>query len=410
MSDYRKLFSDFMKESRSRGVVDYIVKGSLLVYTILLLTTPITVGRIPALTPEQAVFLVLTYAVFVGKGMGFIKDIAPLVILFFAYEAMRGVVIAGEQRVITDYWAVSNYSSGLEVKINPMLVNVGETFVINVTTSDEVEYVDFVARKNDSNKEVNFTIKLLEGNGSDVVERDSELFGETGLYNITARARGYEGINGSAVVGVTKNVHYKEPIELERSLFGMIPTVYLQEKFYKEGKISAIDWIAIITYILHLPLPFFFASLIWFKDREMYKKYSATFLILAYTGLLTFLLYPASPPWLSGLVGYLDGVKKLYHEISQSLNLIILPTLYYWINANEVAAVPSLHAAFPLLISIYSFKLWGKRGLVVLLYPVATAFSLVYLGEHYAVDVLLGFVYVFASIVFVELLFRWERR
>jgi len=408
MSDYGKLLSDFLKQSRG-GVVEYVVKGSLLIYTALLFSTPLALGRIPLLTPEQVMFLILTYAVFVGKGMGFLRDIAPLVILFFAYEAMRGVVIASEQRVITDYHSLNESSNGLQVDVSPRLVNVGDLFAINVTAPAEIEQVDVVVRRNGSNREMNFIIKLVGGRGSYAVN-SSEMFGGTGVYYITAQAHDNEGLNGSGVVGVTKNVHYREPIEWERSLFGVIPSAYLQEKLYREGEVSLLDWVAILTYIAHIPLPFFFASFIWFKDREMYKKYSATFLVLAYAGLLTFLLYPASPPWLAGLVGYINGVKKLYDEISSSLNLIILPTLYYWINANEVAAIPSLHAAFPLLTSIYSFKMWGKKGLIVFLYPIATSFSLVYLGEHYVVDVLLGFLYVFASMAFVELLFRWERR
>jgi len=412
MTDYRKLVSNFLKQSRSSGVIDYVVKGSLLLYTILLFSVPLTMGRVPVPTPEQVIFLILTYAVFVGKGVGFLRDLAPLVILFFAYEAMRGVVVASDQRVITDYWSTSQSANGLEVNVNPKLVNIGDSLTINITAYDEgIKYADIVVRRNNSDIQTAFELKLSGGKASHAVSGadSARIFYAPGVYNITASARGYSEINGSSALGVTKNVHYVEPIQWEQSIFGMIPSAYLQERFYREGQVSAIDWIAIVTYCIHLPMPFLFASYIWFRDRELYKKYSATFLVLAYAGLITFLLYPASPPWLSGLVGYLQGVKKVYHEVSETMNLIILPTLYYWINANEVAAVPSLHAAFPLLISIYSVKLWGRRGWLVFMYPLATAFSLVYLGEHYAVDALLGFLYVFAAMIFVDLIFKWER-
>jgi membrane-associated phospholipid phosphatase len=414
MSDYKKLLSDFLKQSRSTGIVDYIVKGSLLLYTFLLFSAPLTIGKIPVPTPEQVIFLVLTYAVFVGKGVGFIRDLAPLVILFFAYEAMRGVVVANEQRVITEYWSSSQSMNGLEVNTTPRLMNIGDALSISVRDYNaKVDYVDVLITRVGGGKATTeiMNLKLEGGTGSYFVtqKKSGEIF-EPGVYNITASAHSDAGINGSSTVGITQNVHYKEPIEWERAIFGTIPSAYLQERFYREGSVSLIDIISVLAYCVHFLIPFGFACLVWFEDRELYKKYSATFLILTYASLITFLLYPAAPPWLAGLTGYLDGVKKIYHETSKVLNLVLLPTLYYWINANEVAALPSLHAAFPLLIAIYSVKLWGRKGWLVFFYPLATAFSLVYLGEHYAVDVLLGFLYVFAAMALVDLIFKWENR
>jgi membrane-associated phospholipid phosphatase len=415
MSDYKKLISDFLKQSRSTGIVDYIVKGSLLLYTFLLFSAPLTIGKIPVPTPEQVIFLVLTYAVFVGKGVGFIRDLAPLVILFFAYEAMRGVVVANEQRVITEYWSSSQSMNGLEVNTTPRLMNIGDALSISVRDYNaKVDYVDVLITRVGGGKATTeiMNLKLEGGTGSYFVtqKKSGEIFEQTGVYNITASAHSDAGINGSSTVGITQNVHYKEPIEWERAIFGTIPSAYLQERFYREGSVSLMDIISVLAYCVHFLIPFGFACLVWFEDRELYKKYSATFLILTYASLITFLLYPAAPPWLAGLTGYLDGVKKIYHETSKVLNLVLLPTLYYWINANEVAALPSLHAAFPLLIAIYSVKLWGRKGWLVFLYPLATAFSLVYLGEHYAVDVLLGFLYVFAAMALVDLIFKWENR
>jgi membrane-associated phospholipid phosphatase len=67
-----------------------------------------------------------------------------------------------------------------------------------------------------------------------------------------------------------------------------------------------------------------------------------------------------------------------------------------------VAAVPSLHAAYPVLVLLF---FWGRarpwlRALLVA-YPLAMAFTLVYGGEHYVFDVVLGWVYavaVFAAV------------
>jgi len=60
-----------------------------------------------------------------------------------------------------------------------------------------------------------------------------------------------------------------------------------------------------------------------------------------------------------------------------------------------VAAIPSLHAAYALLITLVLWRS-ARRGpwrVLLAAYPVAMAFALVYTSEHYFVDVLLGWVY-----------------
>ena len=64
--------------------------------------------------------------------------------------------------------------------------------------------------------------------------------------------------------------------------------------------------------------------------------------------------------------------------------------------SNLVAALPSLHAAFAVLVSIALWLHVRNRVARVLIaaYPVAMGITLVYGGEHYVIDVLLGWVYV----------------
>ena len=61
---------------------------------------------------------------------------------------------------------------------------------------------------------------------------------------------------------------------------------------------------------------------------------------------------------------------------------------------NLVAAVPSLHSAFTMLVALF---LWPRvrRPLrpLLLLYPLAMGLTLMATGEHYFFDVLLGWIY-----------------
>jgi membrane-associated phospholipid phosphatase len=60
--------------------------------------------------------------------------------------------------------------------------------------------------------------------------------------------------------------------------------------------------------------------------------------------------------------------------------------------SNQVAAMPSLHAAYALLIGLFLWPLarrWWWRVLLAA-YPPAMGLALVYTGEHYVVDELAG--------------------
>jgi len=59
--------------------------------------------------------------------------------------------------------------------------------------------------------------------------------------------------------------------------------------------------------------------------------------------------------------------------------------------ANKTAAMPSLHCGFSFLIAFYGIsRLQGWWRWLLLLYPAAMAFALVYSAEHYLIDAVMG--------------------
>jgi membrane-associated phospholipid phosphatase len=74
------------------------------------------------------------------------------------------------------------------------------------------------------------------------------------------------------------------------------------------------------------------------------------------------------------------------------------------------SAFPSLHAAFPALALVYAW--WRYRALAIglIVWTVGVLISIVYLGEHYVVDAIDGFVYVALATLVVEFVSRrWAR-
>jgi membrane-associated phospholipid phosphatase len=60
---------------------------------------------------------------------------------------------------------------------------------------------------------------------------------------------------------------------------------------------------------------------------------------------------------------------------------------------NLVAAVPSLHAAYPLLMTLFVGAKLPKLVPLLTVYVLAVWMAIVYLGEHYVFDIVTGVIY-----------------
>src|SRR5690606_33520570 len=79
--------------------------------------------------------------------------------------------------------------------------------------------------------------------------------------------------------------------------------------------------------------------------------------------------------------------------------------------SNPVAAMPSLHTAFALFVVVFFAGSVARRWWPLLLaYPLAMTFTLVYAGEHWVIDVLVGWAYVGVTFLVVGVAERWWAR
>ena len=207
---------------------------------------------------------------------------------------------------------------------------------------------------------------------------------------------GYEMLRGFADDrGV--GVQIESLVNIERSLFGFIPTERLQDLLYTSGRVAWYDWAAVITYFLHFPLPLIVAFLLWLKDKARFNRFIIALLVLSFSGFITFLLLPAAPPWYAAERGFIETEKIIdiiIPQIGWSWNLSYF---YDSLNPNPVAAMPSLHAAYPWL-SFLALRNYSKKiAWFFLPFPFFVWFSIVYLGEHYVIDVIAGVAYAHAS-------------
>jgi len=202
---------------------------------------------------------------------------------------------------------------------------------------------------------------------------------------------GYEAMY-SLAGSLASNIHVTDLIEMELRLFGYIPTLILQQNYRN----IFLDYLGTALYTLHFVLPVTFSLILWRYSLKNYWNWITAFLLCSYSALATFLIFPSAPPWFG-----VNAVRIIY-QTTQSLGLPTYRTVFDYLSANPFATFPSLHAAYPWLISMYSIKIYRAKALPILILPIMIWFSAVYLGEHYVVDVIGGIIFATISFVIAE--------
>jgi membrane-associated phospholipid phosphatase len=202
-------------------------------------------------------------------------------------------------------------------------------------------------------------------------------------------------------------VHFAPQIRLDRLIgLGSVPTVWLQQHLWHGGAhVAWYDYATLAVYTSYfVATPVVLVSLWWFRPAA-FRRFAFALVALTLASCLTFILFPAAPPWLAASRHRIPPVAQIIGLVNLHLPLIQLDPLWErgTAYANVVAAMPSLHAGETLLISLFFFRrLRTAWRWLLWLYPLAMAFALVYAGEHYVVDVLAGFVYCLVVYACVE--------
>lgn len=219
----------------------------------------------------------------------------------------------------------------------------------------------------------------------------------------------YDSFRGVAD-NLNTHVNYTFMIAADRFLFGDLPTSVLQDWLW-HGSVQWFDISLYLTYMLHFVLPVVMAIVIWENRRRHYWDYVTAFSFVSFAAFFTFLIFPAAPPWLAVEHGYIDGIRRISSDVWFSLGISDFPSVYNQISPNPVAAMPSLHATWAVLLFIFVIKLYGRRwGLLALFYPLIIIFMVVYQGEHYFIDALAGIVYALAGYFCAPYIVRFIER
>jgi membrane-associated phospholipid phosphatase len=207
--------------------------------------------------------------------------------------------------------------------------------------------------------------------------------------------------------GLLLPAHVRPQIDADKVLAGgAVPTVWLQQHLWDGAQ--SVQWYDYATwgvYVTHFFGTLTVAFTLWVLGSSLFRRYVATVSLLAAAGFTTYVLFPAVPPWMASENGDLPPTARLVKLIWRHVPIAHFRLLFekgqrY---ANDVAAIPSLHAAYALLIALVLWRSVGRPWRVLLAaYPLAMGFALVYSAEHYVIDILIGWIYAAAAYFAVE--------
>jgi hypothetical protein len=202
-----------------------------------------------------------------------------------------------------------------------------------------------------------------------------EIGGLAVLYGIYELVRGAGGEDVNAAIR-----HAADIVDLERSL-GIYGEPGVQHA------LEAIPYVPAVVGLLYVLLHFVGTAvvLVWIYRRHsrLYPVVRTTFVAATALALVGYVVYPAAPPRLAGL-GFSDTVTS---STGLDLSSNVLGPLY-----NPVAAVPSLHFGYALIVGVVLATLARRRAFRVAgaIYPGAMLLIIVATGNHFLTDAALG--------------------
>ncbi len=200
----------------------------------------------------------------------------------------------------------------------------------------------------------------------------------------------YESFRG-LVPGLNDRVNFMfMPAADEFMFFGQLPTAVLQSWWW-HGTVAWYDFMFYGAYTLHFVLPFALAVAVWKLRVREYWNVVTAFVLVSFMGFLTFLAFPAAPPWMASDLNLIEPITRVSSHVWAAFGIHDFPSVYNKISPNPVAAMPSLHAAYSFLFAFFITKLFKtKWRWLAWTYPALIWVGTTYMGEHYVIDIVVG--------------------
>lgn len=191
-------------------------------------------------------------------------------------------------------------------------------------------------------------------------------------------------------------VRARYPIAIDRVLgLGTPPTLRLQRRLSAPGTVNRFERFLVWCHWVWFLVPHGSVAYVRWRAPERFPRAAARMYGVFDLGAVCYWAVPTAPPWWASERGLLEGAdgrraRRMMLEYGEQFWGDRWTALYDVLGGNPLAAMPSLHFAT----SITAARLLGEvgpvSGAIGWAYALALGLALVYLGEHYAIDLLAG--------------------
>jgi hypothetical protein len=191
--------------------------------------------------------------------------------------------------------------------------------------------------------------------------------------------------------GLSERARTRYPIVADRVLgLGELPTVRLQQTFSKPGEINRFERVLVGCHWIWFFTPHASVVYILLRRPDLFPRAAARMYAVFDLGVTFYWTIPTAPPWWAARMGREVEVRRMMIEYGPMFWGDLWTPLYAFLGGNPLAAMPSLHFATSVMGAHLLSETGPVAGAVGWTYAGALGLALVYLGEHYLVDLIGG--------------------
>ncbi len=193
-----------------------------------------------------------------------------------------------------------------------------------------------------------------------------------------------------------ERVHVRYPVRIDSMIgLGEIPTARLQDRFSRPGRVGRLERVLVWSHWMWFAVPHGAIAYVRLRRPSLFPSSAARMYAVFDLGAAIYWAVPTAPPWWAAENGHIEAeqaahIRRMMIEYGRRFWGKRWNALYDVLGGNPLAAMPSLHFATTLMAAHLLSETGPVAGAVAWIYTGALGTALVYLGEHYAVDLIAG--------------------
>jgi hypothetical protein len=193
-----------------------------------------------------------------------------------------------------------------------------------------------------------------------------------------------------------RRVKVAYPVRADRFIgLGTTPTLRLQRALGRPGRFRRWEKALVWSHWLWFAFPHGTVAYLLLRHPERFARGAAQIYATFDLGLIGYWAVPTAPPWYAAKEGLMDDgltpeLRRMMVEYGEEFWGSGWGPLYGFLGGNPLAAMPSLHFATAVMAAHQLAEAGLVAGAVGWAYAATLGVALVYLGEHYVVDLAAG--------------------